>query len=59
MCYLQIEQYEKDERFMQLGSSKTDYPFDYFFSRTVTERASQKPDNSSSSDDEIDATCDM
>ena len=39
---VQIEKYEKDERTMQLGMSKTDYPFDYFFERSCKERAAKK-----------------
>ena len=35
---MQIEKYEKDERLMKLGLSKTDYPFDYFFAKATSER---------------------
>ena len=42
MFCIQIEKYEKDERTMQLGMSKTDYPFDYFFERSCKERAAKK-----------------
>ena len=38
----QIEKYEKDEKTMQLGMSKTDYPFDYFFERSCKERAAKR-----------------
>jgi len=37
-CVVQIEKYEKDERLMKLGLSKTDYPFDYFFAKATSER---------------------
>ena len=51
----QIEQYEKDERFMQLGMSKIDYPFDYFFAKTSADRDAINAENgSSSSGSEVD-----
>jgi len=39
---VQIEKYEKDERLMKLGLSKTDYPFDYFFAKAASERTAME-----------------
>ena len=39
---MQIEKYEKDERLMKLGLSKTDYPFDYFFAKAASDRTAME-----------------
>jgi len=51
---LQIEKYEKDERLMKLGLSKTDYPFDYFFAKACSERAAVTEDCDVACDDNDD-----
>jgi len=53
-CVVQIEKYEKDERLMKLGLSKTDYPFDYFFAKASSERTAVEDCNVDCEDDDDD-----
>lgn len=54
--WFKIDQFERDEKLMQLGLSKADYPFDYFFDKSCKLNSASTPesDSSSSETEEVD-----
>ncbi|XP_013403160.2 serine/threonine-protein kinase RIO3-like [Lingula anatina] len=50
----QIQEYEKQEEFLRSGMSRKDYAFDFFFNRSVQERANKEQESKDKKEIDID-----